>query len=194
MDRLRNGQITRVPKLKESHVCRDSWTRLNVLPSKVMQVSYTSILFVHVLMYMYLQQDEVMSELLEHANMDPPPEDGREALATESYLRALNNMFERTLLGKKTRIFQSDGTGMQRLEKGFSYFQQWADELVESGEFESGVDSRKFIAWQVHIQDFTCVPTPPLPQCSKRYEVWSIIVARLYGNHDIQPASNMGNM
>ena len=34
---IKNGQITRVPK--PSFVRRDSWTRLNVLPSKVMQVS-----------------------------------------------------------------------------------------------------------------------------------------------------------
>lgn len=36
--RIRAGQCSRVPKLKESHIVRDSWTRLNVLPSKVMQV------------------------------------------------------------------------------------------------------------------------------------------------------------
>ena len=36
---IKSGQVTRVPKLKESRICRDSWTRLNVLPSKVMQVS-----------------------------------------------------------------------------------------------------------------------------------------------------------
>ena len=39
MERIKRGQITRVPKLKESYIQRDSWTRLNVLPSKVMQVS-----------------------------------------------------------------------------------------------------------------------------------------------------------
>ena len=39
VERIKSGQITRVPKLKESYVRRDSWTRLNVLPSKVMQVS-----------------------------------------------------------------------------------------------------------------------------------------------------------
>lgn len=38
--RIRSGQISRVPELKESHVQRDSWTRLNVLPSKVMQVCF----------------------------------------------------------------------------------------------------------------------------------------------------------
>ena len=39
VERIKSGQITRVPKLKESFVRRDSWTRLNVLPLKVMQVS-----------------------------------------------------------------------------------------------------------------------------------------------------------
>ena len=90
-----------------------------------------------------------MSELLEYAKTDPPPDDSFEVLATEHYLRALNNMFERTLLGKKTRLFQSNGSGMQRLESGFSFFQEWADELVADGEFDSGVDSKKFISWQV---------------------------------------------
>lgn len=38
VDRMKSGQARRVPKLRESHIIRDSWTRLNVLPSKVMQV------------------------------------------------------------------------------------------------------------------------------------------------------------
>ena len=39
--RIREGKCSRVPKLKESHILRDSWTRLNVLPSKIMQVLCT---------------------------------------------------------------------------------------------------------------------------------------------------------
>ena len=38
LDRIKMDQVTRVPKMKESYIRRDSWTRLNVLPSKVMQV------------------------------------------------------------------------------------------------------------------------------------------------------------
>ena len=38
LSRIRAGQCSRVPTLKQSHIRRDSWTRLNVLPSKVMQV------------------------------------------------------------------------------------------------------------------------------------------------------------
>ena len=36
--KAKNGQTRRVPKLKYSYIVRDSWTRLNVLPTKIMQV------------------------------------------------------------------------------------------------------------------------------------------------------------
>ncbi len=35
---LKRGQMCRVPGLKENFVYRDSWTRLNVKPAKIMQV------------------------------------------------------------------------------------------------------------------------------------------------------------
>ena len=59
----------------------------------------------------------------------PAPEDHLQVLATEEYLVTLNKIFEKTLLGTKTRIFQPDGTGIQRLNQGFSYFKEWAEEL-----------------------------------------------------------------
>ena len=36
--KAKNGQTRRVPKLKYSYIVCDSWTRLNVLPAKIMQV------------------------------------------------------------------------------------------------------------------------------------------------------------
>ena len=36
--RAKMGKSRRVPKLKYSYIVRDSWTRLNVLPAKIMQV------------------------------------------------------------------------------------------------------------------------------------------------------------
>ena len=39
MDRARKNRMLRVPELKYQYVFRDSWTRLNVRPAKVMQVS-----------------------------------------------------------------------------------------------------------------------------------------------------------
>ena len=35
------GKTRMVPRLKEVHVIRDSWTKLNVTPAKIMQVWIT---------------------------------------------------------------------------------------------------------------------------------------------------------
>ena len=37
--RASNNQARMVPRLKEAHRLRDSWTKLNVLPAKIMQVN-----------------------------------------------------------------------------------------------------------------------------------------------------------
>ena len=38
-ERADKGVAQMVPKLREVHIIRDSWTRLNVAPAKIMQVS-----------------------------------------------------------------------------------------------------------------------------------------------------------
>ena len=109
------------------------------------------------IMYSYcaiIQQDEVISELREYASSSlAPPEDVN---ATVSYLSALNSIFERTILGRKTRIFKPDGLGIQRLNQGFSYFEEWAEELVKAGRFECGVECKDFLSWQVGLIN-TCM-------------------------------------
>ena len=42
--RAKGGISRRVPGLKFSHIVRDSWTRLNVLPAKIMQACYAILL------------------------------------------------------------------------------------------------------------------------------------------------------
>lgn len=37
---MKANKMTRIPKLKQSYIIRDSWTRLNVAPAKIMQVIY----------------------------------------------------------------------------------------------------------------------------------------------------------
>jgi hypothetical protein len=78
-----------------------------------------------------------------------PHKDHFQILATVKYLSALNNIFEKTLLGRKTRFFYVKGRSTQRLDDGFVYFREWADELVKRGNFNGGVASKDFIAWQV---------------------------------------------
>lgn len=38
-ERVKTGRTRMIPKLKEVHVIRDSWTKLNVTPAKILQVS-----------------------------------------------------------------------------------------------------------------------------------------------------------
>lgn len=37
-ERMASGLARTVPRLRETHVLRDSWTKLNVAPAKIMQV------------------------------------------------------------------------------------------------------------------------------------------------------------
>ena len=110
-------------------------------------------------MHAALQQDEVLSELLEHANADPRPQDHQQVLGTEKYLSALNSIFEKTLLGRKIKIFNAHGSGIKRLDEGFSYFEEWAEELDRDGCFEDGVDCKSFISRQVcmHACSYVCM-------------------------------------
>ena len=45
-----SGGARMVPKLHESFVLHDSWTKLNVMPAKIMQVSLHDLFLMH---YMY---------------------------------------------------------------------------------------------------------------------------------------------
>lgn len=36
--RIQNGSARMIPKLREAHVIRDAWIKLNVAPAKIMQV------------------------------------------------------------------------------------------------------------------------------------------------------------
>ena len=38
-DRRSKGTARMVPKLRETHIIRDPWTKLNVAPAKIMQVN-----------------------------------------------------------------------------------------------------------------------------------------------------------
>jgi len=40
VSRARQQQTRMVPRLKEVHVLRDAWTKLNVSPAKIMQVCF----------------------------------------------------------------------------------------------------------------------------------------------------------
>ena len=101
------------------------------------------------LIILSLQQDEVLAELKEYARSDPKPQDAQEVELVISYLEALNNIFERSILGNKVRVFDANGTTLQRME-GFTFFSKWAKENKDDE------DRKSFLAWQVSIL-YTCV-------------------------------------
>ena len=49
------------------------------------------------------------------------------------YLKALNSLFELSLLGKYVRIFKTNGNTLQRMEDGFKFFKTWCEDAIENG-------------------------------------------------------------
>ena len=49
------------------------------------------------------------------------------------YLKALNSLFELSLLGKQVRVFKSDGHTIQRMDAGFNFFKTWCEDAIENG-------------------------------------------------------------
>ena len=92
----------------------------------------------------YLQQDEVLAELKEYACGSPVPHDAPKVELTIRYLTALNNLFERSLLGKHVRVFEAQGSTIQRMKSGYQFFVDWAKEQEPNG------DPSNFRAWQVY--------------------------------------------
>jgi hypothetical protein len=54
------------------------------------------------------------------------PVDAASVELTIPYLSALNNLFERSILGKRVRVFDVNGTTIQRMREGFDFFDKWA--------------------------------------------------------------------
>lgn len=92
------------------------------------------------------QQDEVLAELREYARSGTKPQDAPEVELVIQYLEALNNLFERSILGKKVRVYDSKGTTIQRMDEGFQFFAKWAKES------EGDEDRKSFLSWQVNIK------------------------------------------
>ncbi len=110
-----------------------------------------------------LQQDEVLAELREYARTCPVPNDAPTVELVICYLTALNNLFEKSILGKHVRIYTAQGTAIQRMESAYQFFVDWAKEHESNDNPPSN-----FIAWQVGISPpphtdthtHTCTHTP----------------------------------
>ena len=93
------GLTRMVPHLRESHIIRDAWTKLNVSPAKIMQVTGKFLLLCCYISY--LQKEKVLSELFMYVdnNQEQAISDGTKA--TLSYIEACNKIFEEGFLSHK---------------------------------------------------------------------------------------------
>ena len=106
-ERSLSGQMRFVPGLLSSYIERDSWTKLNVKPSKI------------------FQQDAVLSELFSHANS--VNQGNCSAMQVYKYLLAINKIFERGLLSKYP-VYNMSSPIISGITEGYQYFLDWLNE------------------------------------------------------------------
>jgi len=134
-NRVSNGIARMVPKLWETHIIRDSWTKLNVSPAKIMQVRK---IFLNYIYDFYLQQEQVMGELFHHISQNPT--DILETKTTLKYLESCHSIFEKGFLSHD-RIFSMDAGIITSINKGYSFFTQWHSSLINKGKCLSAYHS-----------------------------------------------------
>ena len=148
LSRAERGLMSAVPKLRERHIHRDSWTRLNVAPAKIMQVCVYIIMYLCTCICMHihqfsLQQDHVIDEI-ERYGVPSCPEDK----ATLAYLKAMRLLFERGFLCRE-HITTPDSAVLGRIKEGFSFLIDWCDDVIAHGIDLQDVNQSQFLAWQV---------------------------------------------
>ena len=156
VETMKKSELVRVPGLKENYVYRDSWTRLNVKPAKIMQVfihvhtcimgSYMLIqcglciyMYIHcifvftVVILLHMQQEHVLAELEEYARQTPVPHHSDSVLRTVAFLKACNSLFERGILGKHVFIKTMESPIITSMDEGYCFFGKWLDEHLAKG-------------------------------------------------------------
>ncbi|XP_014679847.1 PREDICTED: uncharacterized protein LOC106819773 [Priapulus caudatus] len=133
VDRRDKNRLRMVPGLQKSFVIRDSWTKLNVRPAKIMQ------------------QERVLAELATYAQPEYstcPPWDSGHVMAAHTYLSACNMIFERGLLSH-SKVTSNSPEALDNIMSGWSYFSRWRNSLEDLADFKpSSNKERRFLAWQ----------------------------------------------
>lgn len=135
-ERTADGLARMIPKLRETHIIRDSWTKLNVAPAKIMQVYIFHVVYmaqcsIH-LHVNSVQQEQVITELYSHTKSNPQPLDVDSTRCTLQYLEACNRIFERGFLSHE-RVLSVDSKVIESISVGFKFFCEWLDKTIETG-------------------------------------------------------------
>lgn len=128
-ERQRNGIPRDVPALRKNFIWRDPWTKLNVMPAKIMQ------------------QEKVLSELEAYCLSSPP--DAANVLATLEYLKACNHFFEQGILSH-VRISSTLSQPLVSMREGFTYFVSWLEALLAADPTFTPTkpQQKSFLSWQ----------------------------------------------
>ena len=137
--RAKQGVSRRVPGLKYSHIVRDSWTRLNVLPAKIMQVNCSTfpsflrhVKLIIMLLYhiICIQQPYMLAAIKEMAKYKDEVTRSSH-LETAEYLEACNKLFENGILSHDM-IKSMSSPALENMRQGFAFFEQWHLDLSQS--------------------------------------------------------------
>ncbi|XP_065907460.1 uncharacterized protein [Dysidea avara] len=124
--RVKNGNARMIPKLREAHIIRDSWIKLNVAPAKIMQ------------------QEQVLGELFDYTQQH---QDANQVKYTMKYLEACSKIFENGLLSHD-RVTDVNSAILKNIREGFKFFRSWHNSLSEAATPNQPIQPNKFLAWQ----------------------------------------------
>ena len=131
--RVRDSNARMIPKLREAHIIRDSWIKLNVTPAKIMQVR---IMPTHkdVVQEGFVQQEQVLGELFHYVNQQTPPPDALQVQCTLKYLQACSKIFENGLLSHE-RVTDVNSNVLKSIKEGYEFFRSWHYSLSHAGKY-----------------------------------------------------------
>ena len=123
--RVSYGLTRMVPGLKEVHVIRDSWTKLNVTPAKIMQVCSYIIQHNIIMVLTYSKSTYCQSYIITLMKT-------HKLMQTEKPWRICNKLFERGFLSH-SRIMDMSSEVLQSINEGYHCFTSWLDQILENG-------------------------------------------------------------
>lgn len=123
-ERADRGVARMVPKLREVHIIRDSWTSKDNASKK------SNLLWHYDLILSKLQQKDVLTELHTSVTTIPQPLGASEAEYTLKFLEACNLMFENGFLSHDM-VSGSNTLVLANIEKGYEFLYKWLDEIYK---------------------------------------------------------------
>ncbi len=126
--RKSNNYMPMVPFLRKDYIVRDSWTKLNVAPAKI------------------IQHENTIAELSLHCSTEPT--DVNSCKMVLNYLKAANLLFSSGLLSNK-KVYTCSSEVIKNLFSGLYFFTKWYSGLYLDETFRpNDPRERRFLSFQ----------------------------------------------